>query len=78
MPPLFDKKLCMARMTIGSPYAPHDIGTINLEKGRWIEPAALKHGSAVGCAAAGSCFHAVTGIAEVIGGRSPERNSPTS
>nr|WP_315478009.1 hypothetical protein [uncultured Sphingorhabdus sp.] len=38
----------MARMTIGSPYAPHDIGTINLEKGRWIEPAALKHGSAIG------------------------------
>jgi len=48
MPPLFDKKLCIARMTIGSPYAPHDIGTIKLEKGRWIEPAALKHGSAVG------------------------------
>jgi len=48
------------------------------EKGRWITPAALKHGSAVGCPAAGSCFHAVTGIAELISGRSPERNCPTS
>jgi hypothetical protein len=48
------------------------------EKGRWITPTALKHGSAVGYAAAGSCFHAVTGIADIIGGRSPERNSPTS
>ena len=48
------------------------------EKGRWNDPTALKHGSAVGCAAAGSCFHAVTGIADIIGGRSPERNSPTS
>jgi hypothetical protein len=48
------------------------------EKGRRNDPTALKHGSAVGYAAAGSCFHAVTGIADIIGGRSPERNSPTS
>jgi hypothetical protein len=63
---LFDKKMLRADKTSET------------EKGRWNDPTALKHGSAVGCAAAGSCFHAVTGIADVIGGRSPERNSPTS
>jgi hypothetical protein len=63
---LFDKKMLRADKTSET------------DKGRWNDPAALKHGSAVGYAAAGSCFHAVTGIAEVIGGRSPERNSPTS
>ncbi|OYZ60505.1 MAG: hypothetical protein B7Y10_06345 [Sphingomonadales bacterium 24-56-14] len=66
MPLLFDKKMLRADKTSET------------EKGRWNDPTALKHGSAVGCAAAGSCFHAVTGIADIIGGRSPERNSPTS
>jgi hypothetical protein len=45
---------------------------------RSIALAALKHGSAVGCPAAGSCFHAVTGIADLISSRSPERICPTS
>jgi hypothetical protein len=65
----FDKKMLRADKIAKCIYT---------EKGRWNDPAALKHGSAVGYAAAGSCFHAVTGIADIIGGRSPERNSPTS